>query len=435
MELKYQLEDNIENKENLVYAFQQIVLFVASAAVLPATAGYTIGLSQPEVAFTLQRTFVLCGIMTILQMRFGHRFPIQHGPAGLWSGLFISMGTLMPMLGKPYNELQTDLQTGMIIGGSVIIFIALSGSLKYISKLFNPIINGTVMILMSVQVSASMLKGMLGVSTDSPELDIKSLIISSLTLLVIIILNYYCKGFIQSIAVFIGVIAGWALAGVLGVTVSGNNSGSMFLVPDIFVWGKPTFDPGVSITCVIGALVLLSMSFASIQSLSEVVDRRVSDRQLKTSIALHGAAAVFAGAGSSIAFMPYASSAGVVQMTGIASRKPLYWASVGMIILGIIGPIGVFFSTIPSCVGSPAILVIFAMIIGQAFKEISKITLTNREYLVLGLSLLGGIGIMFLPAGVFNQLPFVFSCLCSNGLIMGTVIAFLLEHIILRRKG
>lgn len=136
-----------------------------------------------------------------------------------------------------------------------------------------------------------------------------------------------------------------------------------------------------------------------------------------------------------MAFMPYASSTGVVQMTGIASRKPLYWGAAGMIILGVIGPIGVFFSTIPSCVGSPAILVIFAMIIGQAFNEISRISLSNREYLVIGLSLLGGIGVMFLPASVFNSLPFALSCLCSNGLIIGTVAALLLEHVILRTRG
>lgn len=233
---------------------------------------------------------------------------------------------------------------------------------------------------------------------------------------------------------FIGVIAGWILAAALGETVSGNSTGSMLLVPGLFVWGAPTFDAGVVITCVIGALVLLSMSFASIQSMSEVVKRDVSDNALKSSIALHGAAAVFAGMGASVAFMPYASSTGVVQMTGIASRKPLYWGAAGMIILGVIGPIGVFFSTIPSCVGSPAILVIFAMIIGQAFNEISRISLSNREYLVIGLSLLGGIGVMFLPAGVFNSLPFALSCLCSNGLIIGTVAALLLEHVILRTR-
>ena len=75
--LKYQLDDKVPAGENMMYAFQQTVLFVASAVVMPVVVGYALGLSQSEVAATLQRTFVLCGVMTFLQVRFGHRFPIQ----------------------------------------------------------------------------------------------------------------------------------------------------------------------------------------------------------------------------------------------------------------------------------------------------------------------------------------------------------------------
>ena len=98
-ELKYHLDDDVPAGENLMYGFQQLVLFVASAVVMPVVVGYALGLSQSEVAAMLQRTFVLCGVMTVLQVRFGHRFPIQDGPAGLWSGLFLLMVSAAPSLG------------------------------------------------------------------------------------------------------------------------------------------------------------------------------------------------------------------------------------------------------------------------------------------------------------------------------------------------
>ena len=136
MKWKYDLEDNIPFRENLIYSFQQVVLFVASAVVMPVVVGYTLGLTQTEVAETLQRTFVLCGVMTLLQVRYGHRFPIQDGPAGLWSGLFLTMAATLPALGKTLPELRTDLEMGMMIGGGVVVLFAATGASKKINAAY-----------------------------------------------------------------------------------------------------------------------------------------------------------------------------------------------------------------------------------------------------------------------------------------------------------
>ena len=45
-----------------------------------------------------------------------------------------------------------------------------------------------------------------------------------------------------------------------------------------------------------------------------------------------------------------------------------------------------------------------------------------------------GCGIMFLPAGTFSGLPAAAACLLSNGLIVGMAAAFLLEHVVMRKK-
>ena len=97
---------------------------------MPVVAGYALGLSQPEVADTLQRTLVLCGIISILQTALGHRYPIIDGPAGLWSGILLLMAQTMDAFGKSGAVLRTDLETGMIIGGAVIIILVLLGLMK-----------------------------------------------------------------------------------------------------------------------------------------------------------------------------------------------------------------------------------------------------------------------------------------------------------------
>ena len=166
--LKYRLDDAVPFGENLMYGFQQIVLFVASAVVMPVVVGYALGLSQAEVAAMLQRTFVLCGVMTLLQLRWGHRFPIQDGPAGLWSGLFLLMVSSAPALGISLGVLRTNLEMGMLLAGVMVMALSASGLICLMAKLFTPIINGLLILLMVLQISSSIVKGILGVSESLP---------------------------------------------------------------------------------------------------------------------------------------------------------------------------------------------------------------------------------------------------------------------------
>ncbi|MEY8367902.1 purine/pyrimidine permease [Anaerovoracaceae bacterium 42-11] len=433
--LKYRLDDAVPFGENLMYGFQQIVLFVASAVVMPVVVGYALGLSQAEVAAMLQRTFVLCGVMTLLQLRWGHRFPIQDGPAGLWSGLFLLMVSSALALGISLGVLRTNLEMGMLLAGVMVMALSASGLICLMAKLFTPIINGLLILLMVLQISSSIVKGMLGVSDSSRQIDGTSFLVAVFTMIVILLINLFTKGFIRSIATFIGMVAGWILAAVLGVTdkVDFFQNG-LITLPKLFAWGKPTFDGGVVLTCLISAFVLISMVFASINGMGAMAGEEITEQKMQRSIFFHGMAAFMTGGFSSIAFMPYVSSIGVVEMTGVASRRPMYLAAGGMILMGLIAPFGALFATIPACVGNGALIIIFALCIGQALREFNKVQFESRENLIVGLSIIIGCGIMFLPAGTFSAMPAAAACLLSNGLIVGMAAAFLLEHVVMRKK-
>lgn len=434
-EIKYNLDDKMPQRENLIYACQHVIFFVASAVVMPVVAGYALGLSQPEVADTLQRTLVLCGIISILQTALGHRYPIIDGPAGLWSGILLLMAQTMDAFGKSGAVLRTDLETGMIIGGAVIIILVLLGLMKKLVALFTPLINGVLILLMVLQISPSIVKGMTGITSENTVIDGKSMVVFFFTMMLILLLNMFAGGFVRSIATFLGVLAGWVLAAVLGITKSANlTDGGVISLPEPFAWGTPTFDTGVIVTCIVAAFVLLSMTFASINGMSEVVGDTVDDKRLQKTIGIHGFATVLCGIFPTVAFMPYVSSTSIVKMTGVAARKPFYLASVFMIVMGMIAPIGAFFSTIPSAVGYAALIMIYALIMGQGFNELKKVKFTNRESFITGISLLIGMGVMFLPAEAFSGLPQVAGYILSNGLIDGMAVAFLLEHVVLRQK-
>jgi len=432
--LKYQLDDDVPHRENAVYAAQHVIFFVASAVVMPVVVGYALGLSQSDVALTLQRTFVLCGAMSIVQTAAGHRYPIIDGPAGLWAGLLILMAGTLASFGKSAAVLRTDLETGMMIAGAFIILLVVSGLMSKLIKLFTPLINGVLILLMVLQISPSIVKGMMGVTSTNTSADWKSVVVFFFTMLLILMLNMFAGSFIKSIATFIGVLAGWLLAFMLGITKSADLLSNGFVsLPRVFAWGRPTVDPGIIVTCCLAAFALLSMTFASLGGMSETIGDEVDDKRLNRSIGIHGLTTLLAGIFPTVAFMPYVSSTGIVKMTGVAARKPFYWAASFMIVIGLIAPFGAFFSTIPTPVGYAALIMIYALIMGQGFLEFQKVTFTNRENFIAGISMLLGMGVMFLPSGAFSGLPQVAGYILSNGLIDGIATAFLLEHVILRK--
>lgn len=434
-QIKYNLDDNVPQRENIIYACQHVIFFVASAVVMPVVVGSALGLSQAEVAFTLQRTFFLCGVVSILQTALGHRYPIIDGPAGLWSGLLILMAGSMSAFGKSPEVLRTDLELGMIIGGGVILLLILVGAMGRLVKLFTPLINGVLILLMVLQISPSIVKGMTGITAENTVIDWKSVVVFFFTMLLILFLNVFAKGFIKSVATFLGVLAGWILAYFMGITNSADLMGNGIVsLPEVFAWGKPTFDGGIVITCILAAFVLLSMTFASVNGMSEVVGDVVDEKRMNKTIGVHGFATVLTGIFPTVAFMPYVSSTGIVKMTGVAARKPFYLASVLMMVMGMIVPFGTFFSTIPNAVGYAALIMIYALIMGQGLKEFQKVKFDNRENFIVGIAMLIGMGVMFLPTSAFSSLPQVAGYILSNGLIDGMAVAFLLEHVILRQK-
>ena len=433
--LKYRLADKVPIHESIVYALQHVVFFIASAIVMPVVVGYILGLDQIEVASMVQRTAVLCGIISIIQTRLGHKYPIMEGPAGLWSGLFILMASLTTSAGGSLTLLRTDLEMGIMIAGVFIVFLVLLGFIDKLLKLFNPLINGILIMLMVLQISPSIVKGMTGISDSSMHVNFVSVMVFFVTMLSILLLTTYAKGFIKSIATIIGVIIGWVLAWAVGITEQSSlMASSVFSMPELFAWGMPTFNLGTVITCVIASVVLLSMQFASINGTAEAVEESADANTMKRGIGLQGISTILTGIFPTIPFMSYVSSAGVVKMSGVAARGPFYIASALMIIMGLIAPVGIFFSTIPGPVGYAAVIIAFSMILGQGMREFKKVDFQNRESLIVGISMLIGVGVMFLPGTAFENINPIVGSMISNGLIVGIIIALLLQHVLMRQK-
>jgi xanthine/uracil permease len=419
-----------------MYGVQHMILFIANAAIMPVIIAKGLGLEHAEISDMLLRTFFLCGVLSIIQMRLGHRYPIIDGPSGLWLTVWISLAAITSSTGGDLAHLRASLELGMLISGAIIIVLGLSGKMKYISRLFSPLVNGIFLVLMPIQLSMSFVAGMFGTIYGGQVIAPKDFAAFWITVAAMILINIKGTAFLKSIAILIGVAVGWIFATGVGISDFSDmgSQQSFIILPQPFAWGAPEFDAGILLTCIIGSFLLFANVIASFLGTADVIGEEFTEKQLNRGTMCFGAASILTGVFATIGFVPFATSMGIIRMTGVATRKPFYLGSAAMIVLGVIGPVGLFFAAIPPSVGYGALLVLFAVIIKQGLDNFKKANITETMGFAVGISMLAGTGIMMQPLEVFEKLPDVIVPFVSNGLLVGVILAIILEQA-LRGKG
>lgn len=433
--LLYGLDERPPMDRTLAYAAQWLIFTLANSAVVPVVVGNALGLDQAGIASLAQRTFFLQALASFLQVTLGHRLPIIEGPSGMWWGIFITLAAMAPGLGKPMAVLCTDLEFGVIITGLILVVIGLSGLIGRTLKLFTPAVTGSVLVLLGLQLSGTFVRGMLGITTSHGQVDLNSSIISLVVVVIVVGFSLKAKGFLGSIAILVGIAGGWILAALAGVSHGVTwGYGSMVALPQIFAWGRPTFDLGIVLTCVLTGLLVLSNLVASILAMERVLETELPKRSYDRGVALTGLSDILSGMGSTVGFVPYSAGAGMVSLTKVASRLPFIIFSAALLVMGLLPPVGAFLASIPEPVGYSALLASFCQMIGFGLKDYARMKLTSRDYFVVGLPLLFGTGLMFLPAGAFEGAPALARYILGNGFIAGMLLCMLLEHVLLPKR-
>ena len=431
----YGLDARMDPKKSAAYGVQYMILFTANSAVMPVIIAKGLGLESVAISEMLLRTFFLCGVLSILQTRFGHRYPIIDGPSGLWLSVWLCLASVTTAMNGDMAALRAHIELSMVVSGLFIIVLGLSGKMKYIARLFTPLVNGVFLVLMPIQLSKSFVQGMLGTVYGGSEADPKSFAAFAVTVTVMIIINIFATPFIKSIAILIAISIGWAFASAIGVAGNIEMAGlkSFIILPEVFSWGAPAYDPGILITFVLGAFLLFANFFGSVMGMSDLLDVKMSDRQLNRGTLFFGVTTIATGVFTTIGFVPFATSIGIVRMTGVAARKPFYWGCAAMIALSLIGPVGMFFAAIPPPVGYGSLLVLFGIIFKQGTDSIKKAEVTERSGFALGVSMLIGTGLMMQPFAVFEHLPAILLPFASNGLLVGVILAIVFEQALMER--
>ncbi len=415
------MEKETQNGKAAVLGLQHLLAMYAGAVAVPLLIGTGLGFNQEQMTYLISIDIFMCGLATLLQLTVNRFFGI-----GLPVVLGCAIQAVAPLI---------LIGTNGAIYGSIIasgIFVVLvSGVFSKIKKLFPPIVTGTVITVIGLTLIPVAIEKMGGGNATAADFgDKTNLLLAFVTILLIVGVQMLAKGFIRSIAVLIGLVGGSILAAFMGmIDLSAIGDAPLFHVPQPFYFGKPTFDVWSILLMIIISMVSMVESTGVYFALGDITGKNVGEEELKKGYRAEGLAVILGGIFNTFPYTGFSQNVGLVQLSGIKTRKPIYFSAFFLIVLGLFPKIGALAQIIPEPVLGGGMLVMFGMVAVQGIRMLLEVDFSNdKNLLIVAVSVGFGLGFNVTPT-LFSQMPQTLQMFTGNGIVMSSITAIILNLI------
>ncbi|WP_339228930.1 nucleobase:cation symporter-2 family protein [Oceanobacillus sp. FSL K6-2867] len=417
--------------KTVALGFQHVLAMYAGAILVPLIVGDALGLTSEQLTYLVAIDILMCGIATILQVMnnrfFGIGLPVVLGCT------FTAVGPMIA-IGGQYGI--SAIYGAIIVTGIVVVLI--SGFFGSLVRFFPPVVTGTVVTIIGITLIPVAINNLGGGQGASDFGSITNISLGFGTLLFIILLYRFATGFLRSISILIGLIVGTAVAMFMGkVNFSAVTEASYFHMVEPFYFGTPTFEWSAILTMILVAIVSLVESTGVYFALGDITERKLTEKDLSKGYRAEGIAIFLGGIFNAFQYTAFSQNVGLIQMTGVKTRKVIFVAGGMLIALGFVPKIAALTTIIPTAVLGGAMVAMFGMVISQGIKMLSSVISDSPENsMIIACSVGMGLGVTVVPE-LFAQLPSSIQILTSNGIVAGSVTAIALNivfHMLPKRK-
>jgi xanthine permease len=400
---------------------QHVLAMYAGAVIVPLIVGGALGLTGQELTYLVSIDILMCGIATILQVMsnrfFGIGLPVVLGCT------FTAVGPMIA-IGGQYGI--SAIYGSILASGLFVILIA--GFFGKLVKFFPPIVTGSVVTIIGITLIPVAMNNMAG-GQGAPDFgSLSNISLAFGTLFFIIILFRIFKGFIRAIAILLGLIGGSVVASFMGkVDVTPVAEASWFHLAKPFYFGTPTFEWTAILTMILVALVSLVESTGVYFALGDICEKKLKGKDLVKGYRSEGIAIVLGGLFNAFPYTTYSQNVGLMQLSGVKTRKVIFLTGGMLVVLGLVPKIGALTTIIPSAVLGGAMVAMFGMVVAYGIKMLSRVDFASQENLLIVACSIGmGLGVTVVP-DIFNQLPEGIQILTDNGIVAGSLTAIILN--------
>ena len=218
--------------------------------------------------------------------------------------------------------------------------------------------------------------------------------VALVTMISIALISHYAKGIMQILPFLIGLMIGYIYAIILTITGACNivdftifNNISLFILPDFaFTHWEP-----IAFTAIV-PVIILYIAYTISAQMECLSDHGALGGIIGVDLYKEpGLARIFCGEGlanlmssvSGLNYCSYGESVATVGFSKVASVRVTRVAAAVMILLGFIGPVQAFITSIPSCAFAGAAIILYGFIACSGIKMLQKTDLNIQKNLII----------------------------------------------------
>ena len=413
----------------------QHLLAIFAGVVTPALV--VCGLCGASPALTRQvagMSLFISGVSTFIQI---HRFgAVGSGLLSIQgtSSSFIAIFAGMAAAGVARGETPEQM-IGLMLGMGLVcalVEVALSQVLPWMRKAITPLVAGLVITLIGLtllKVSVMQIGGggeALAAGTFGAPRDIG---LALFTAGVVLGLNRLRNPWFRMGALMFGIVAGTAAAAVLGAVQVPAWEGPWVEVPVPFriplafrwEWVLP-----VALMYLASTIETIGDITATSMVSGEPTEGDLYDRRLSGGVLADGLNSMLATIFSSFPNTTFSQNNGVIQLTGIASRRVGMWIALFLALAGLLPGVSWVFTLVPRAVLGGATLVMFGTVAASGIRLMGSAGFGRKSMLVVAASLGAGLAVTLEPR-ILSQFPGWAQQLFGSGIMTGTLAAILAQ--------
>jgi uric acid transporter len=458
---------------------QHVLVMYAGAVAVPLIVGRALKLPPEDVAFLISADLFCCGLVTLIQSLgatqwFGIRLPVMMGVT------FASVAPMVAMAGGAPGADGARLIFGSIIGAGIF-GIIVAPLVSRMLRFFPPVVTGSIILIIGVSLMRIGINWIFGnpvgptaPSIINPEhvawLDAlkeaakaagstipaipeklalapsvpnplyaapSNMALSAVVLLSILAIARYGKGFVQNIAVLLGILIGGVLAAIMGkMAFAKVATAGWFDLVLPFHFGTPIFDPLLILTMCLVMIVVMIESSGMFLALGDMTGKRVDRPALAAGLRTDGLGTLIGGIFNTFPYTSFSQNVGLVGVTGVKSRFVCVAGGVILIILGLIPKLAALVEALPTAVLGGAGLVMFGMVAATGIRILAAVDFKSSRNNLFIVAISIGLGMIPLIAPNFKQwLPGGIHPLIESGILLTSVSAVLLNMYFNGTKG
>lgn len=423
-------DESISNQEAGLLGLQHVLAM--DVYVPPVIIAGLLAMSMGAKTGLIQATFLAAGIGTIIQTKYFMKMPVSQGPSfvpiGAIAGVYFASGAA--------NGGMATVLGASVIGALILILLGLTGLFqKIINSLVPQFVGGTIITV----VGLSLMPSALGDNIFKASGNVGDNLILAITTIAILVacvsLGIYfpkLQKLFKVSSIIIALLGGTLLATLMGkFDWSSVQSASWFSLPHFTMLHYGIrFSGSAILTFVIIYTVLMTETTGTWFAMSAVTETPISKKQWNHGIIGEGLSCLIAAVLGGSPVTGYATNAGIVSITGVASKKVFISAGIWFIIFGFFNKLAAFLSAIPAPVIGGIFAIICATIMLNGLNVLRTRQQEERDMYIIGIPIIICIAIIIMPQSLVKATPQIVQYLLGSPISICAIAAIVLNLIL-----